>query len=168
MPTIFDTIQYKASPASKLRVKNPNISGIRYNIILVVDCCCGDVPATGVIFCITNIDAPTRIGSNNGIGFSLENLARSIHRKTPSRGTTSCTIGSQEYSFSASSASLSGVDGSVFLKDQKRPKNIGICITSGPRQPRGLTPCSLYNFMVSRCMRARSFVYLACSVWTNG
>lgn len=140
---MFETIQYSASPASKLSVKKPNINGMSHSIIRFVDCCWADVPAMGVIFCMTNIEPPTRIGRSIGMGLSLENFARSIHRNVPSSGTAWWTIGSQEYSFSARSASLSGVDGRVPLRDQKRPKNIGICSTSGPRHPRGFTPCSL-------------------------
>ena len=43
-------IQYKASPASKFRVKNPNIRGIIHSIILLVDSCCADEDGIAVIF----------------------------------------------------------------------------------------------------------------------
>ena len=38
---------------------------------------------------------------------------------------------------------------------------MGICTTSGPRQPMGLTPASRYNRMVSCDTRARSLPYLS-------
>ena len=96
MPARFDTIQYKASPVSKPRVKNPNIMGIIHSIILLVDSCCGVVAGVVDIFCITHIEPPTSSGSRNGMGFSLEVPARSSQRNLPSRGTASFTWGSQE------------------------------------------------------------------------
>lgn len=61
--------------------------GIIHSIILLVDSCCGDVAGIEVIFCITHIDPPTRIGRRGAAGLLIENLARSIHRKEPSNGT---------------------------------------------------------------------------------
>ena len=85
---MLETIQYVARPASKLNVKKPNISGIIHSIIRLVDCCCGVADAVGVIFCITNIDPPTSSGSRTGTASSLAYLARSIHKKELSSGTT--------------------------------------------------------------------------------
>ena len=63
--------------------------------------------------------------------------------KLPSKGTASCTWGSHEYRCRDRSASLSGVDGKVPRRAQNSPKKMGICMIIGPRQPMGLTPCSL-------------------------
>ena len=92
----LDTIQYNASPASKFSVKNPNIMGIIHSIILLVDSCCGLVAGMDDIFCIRNIEPPTRTGSKKGAGFWLESLERSIQRNAPCRGTTSWTWGNHE------------------------------------------------------------------------
>jgi hypothetical protein len=61
-----------------LRVKNPNISGIIHSIIRFVDACLSSTDGIVVIFCMTNMDPPTRIGITNGDG---SGSARSIHRK---------------------------------------------------------------------------------------
>ena len=143
MPTRFETIQYNASPISKLSVNTPNIRGIIHSMIIWVCCCCGDVETAGVIFCISHIDPPTNTGSRIGIVSWLAYCARSIQRKELSSGTTPCTSGSHEYRLPPRSARRSGVDGNVARRDQNRPKKIGICMTKGPRHPRGLTLCSL-------------------------
>ena len=124
-------------------MKNPNISGIIHSMSLAVDSCWGVEDGVAVIFCITHIEPPTRIGRSSGAGFSLEYRARSSHRNVPSSGTTSWTGGSHGYSLPARSASLSGVEGNVPLRAQNRPMKMGICTIMGPRHPRGLTPCSL-------------------------
>ena len=161
MPIRLDTIQYTASPVSKLSVKNPNIRGIIHSIILLVDSCCGVVDGIADIFCIIHMEPPTRTGSRYGRGLSFETKARSIQRKLPSSGTTWWTGGSHEYRCRDRSASLSGVDGNVALNAQNRPKKIGIWMTIGPRHPRGLTPCCLYMRIVSCDARALSLGYLA-------
>lgn len=56
----------------------------------------------------------------------------------------------------------SGLANKVWISTRNRPIRIGICTTSGPRQPRGLTPASLYIFMVSCETRARSPLKRSC------
>ena len=73
-------------------VKNPNISGIIHSIIRLVEACLGSTDGMLVIFCMRNIDTPTRTGSRGVRSGS----ARSSHRKELSRGRTSWTRGSQE------------------------------------------------------------------------
>jgi len=63
MPAIFDTIQYTASPLSKLRVKNPNMIGNIHSIILLVDSCCALAAGIVVIFCMSHIEPPTKTGN---------------------------------------------------------------------------------------------------------
>ena len=84
-PTTFDTTQYNARPLGKLRVKKPNIAGIIHSIIRFVDACRSSAVGIVVIFCMTHIDTPTRIGMTNGVG---SGRARSIHRKLLSIGMT--------------------------------------------------------------------------------
>ena len=88
----MEIIQYRASPLGNVVVKNPNIKGIIHSIIRLVDSCRGSAAGMVVIFCMRNMEAPTRTGSR-GVG---SRSARSSHRKELSRGMTSCTIGSQE------------------------------------------------------------------------
>ena len=92
-----------------------------------------------VIFCITHIDAPTRMG-RMGVG---SGRARSIQRKLLCRGTAWLTWGNQEYSLVERLATASGLEGRVFRMDRYRPIHMGSWMTMGPRQPRGLMPCSL-------------------------
>ena len=159
MPMTLVIIQYSASPLSKYRVNQPNMRGSIHSIILLVCACCGVAEGMVVIFCITHMEPPTRMGSKKGAGLLAENLARSIQRKELSRGTASLTLGSQLYRRPDRSASFSGVDGNVWRRAKKRPKKMGIWITIGPRQPRGLTPCSLYMRIVSWEARALSLGY---------
>lgn len=123
-------------------MKNPNITGIIHSIIRLVDACCSVAAGMVVIFCISHIDPPTRTGRRKGIGFAADTSARLSPKAMPFSGMTSWTGVSHGYRCRDRSASLSGVDGRVALSAQKRPKKIGIWITMGPRQPRGLTPCS--------------------------
>ena len=51
---------------------------------------------------------------------------------------------------------------------QKRPRKIGICTTSGPRQPTGFMPCSRYSFIVSWESFWRSFLYRSWSSFILG
>lgn len=95
IPTMLDTIQYRASPASKLRVKTPNMPGMSHSIMRLVCSCCGVVEGMVVIFCMTNMETPTRTGRRKGSGLALEYSARSSPRNLPSRGTASWTMGSQ-------------------------------------------------------------------------
>ena len=71
-------------------MKNPNIAGIIHNIILLVDAWRSSAVGMVVIFCMTHIDTPTRIGITNGVG---SGRARSIHRKLLSIGMTPWTWG---------------------------------------------------------------------------
>ena len=74
-------------------VKKPNITGIIHSIILLVESCCGELEGIVVIFCITNIDTPTRIGMTIFVG---SGTARSIQRKLPFKGTDSWAIEKDE------------------------------------------------------------------------
>jgi len=93
---MLETIQYRASPLSKFRVKNPNMIGISHSIILLVDSCCALIDGVAEIFCMSHMETPTSTGSRNGTGFWLEYLARSIQRNCPSSGTDWWTWGSHE------------------------------------------------------------------------
>ena len=75
-------------------MKNPNMAGIIQSIILLVDACLSSAVGIVVIFCMTHIDTPTRIGITKGVG---SGLARSIHRNLLSMGITPCTCGSHWY-----------------------------------------------------------------------
>ena len=96
IPITLDTIQYSASPASKLSVKNPNMMGNIHSIIRCVDSCCGLEATDEDIFCITHIEPPTRMGNKNGMGFSAEVLARSNPMNVLSSGTAWWTWGNHE------------------------------------------------------------------------
>jgi hypothetical protein len=74
-------------------VKNPNISGIIHNIILFVEACLGSTEGIMVIFCISHIEAPTKIGII-GVG---SGSAKSSQRKELLNGTTCSTCGIQKY-----------------------------------------------------------------------
>lgn len=123
---MLDTIQYKARPASKLKVKKPNMIGIIHNIILWVEACCAVADGIDVIFCITSIEPPTSTGSRKDHGLLLEVRERSSHKKWLSTGIDSLTCGSHLYVCSANFANSSGVVGKTPLRAQKSPKNIGI------------------------------------------
>ena len=90
-PTMLDTTQYKASPLGKLSVKKPNMAGIIHSMIRLVEACRSSAVGIVVIFCMTHMDAPTRIGIMKGEG---SGAARSIQRKLLSMGMTLCTRGS--------------------------------------------------------------------------
>lgn len=92
-------------------VKKPNMMGSIHNIIRFVDSWLGEVAGVMLIFCMKNIDTPTRIGSTITDG---SGVARSSHKNFEDRGMMSCTIGaSQEYRWRDRSARRSGVLGSV-------------------------------------------------------
>ena len=84
MPTTLEITQYNASPAGNVIVKNPNIRGIIHSIIRLVDCCLASAAGMVVIFCMKNIEAPTRTGKM-GVG---SGLARSSQRNELSSGIT--------------------------------------------------------------------------------
>lgn len=92
IPTILDTTQYNASPLGKVVVKKPNMIGIIHSIILLVDAWRGSADGIVVVFCIKNMDKPTR----TGITGRLSGCARSSHRNVLFIGMTSLTPGSQE------------------------------------------------------------------------
>ena len=92
---MLETIQYRASPLGNVRVNHPNISGSIQSIMRLVDACLASADGIVVIFCMKNMDPPTKTGRRNGTGSSVDLVARSIHKKELSRGTVSCTRGSQ-------------------------------------------------------------------------
>ena len=73
-------------------VKKPNINGIIHSIMRLVDSALASAAGMVVIFCIRNIEPPTRTGSN---GVRSGN-ARSNHRNELSSGIASFTRGSHE------------------------------------------------------------------------
>ena len=66
-------------------MKKPNITGIIHSIILFVDSWVSLVAGMVVIFCISHIDAPTRMGRTMGDG---SGSAKFSQRNLLSRGTT--------------------------------------------------------------------------------
>ena len=139
IPTKLDTIQYSAKPLGNVVVKKPNIIGIIQSIILLVEAWRGSAEGIVVVFCIRNIDTPTRTGMTG----SESGFARSSHRKVLLMGMTSLTPGSHEYRCPDSPTSRSGVDGRVWMTAWNRPIQIGNWMKRGPRQPIGLTPLAL-------------------------
>ena len=109
IPTMFDTTQYSASPLGKVVVKKPNIIGIIHSIMRFVCAWRGSADGMDVVFCIRNIDTPTR----TGITGRLSGCARSSHKNVLFIGMTSLTPGSHEYKCPDSPTSRSGVDGRV-------------------------------------------------------
>ena len=96
MPTTFETTQYIARPLENCSVKNPNSTGIIHSIIRLVEACLGSTDGMVVIFCIRNMDTPTRIGNSgtpNGPGSGRPRSC--IHRNELLSGMTSLTRGSQ-------------------------------------------------------------------------
>ena len=129
--------------------------GIIQSIMVWLDCWRGSGEGVIVIFCCTQVDAATRIGSTMGEGsgsprFNQRNLSFS--------GAAECidTKVIQGYSFWDSATRSSGFVKRVWIRTRKRPIRMGSCTTSGPRQPMGLTPDSRYSFMVSWDTLARS------------
>ena len=70
--------------------------GMSHSIMRFVDSCWGVVEGIVDIFCMRNMDTPTSTGRRKGMGLALEYAARLSHRKAPSRGTASWTMGSHE------------------------------------------------------------------------
>ena len=89
---MLEITQYKAKPLGNVNVKNPNINGIIQSIMRLVDSCLESTAGMVLIFCMANMEPPTRMG-RMGV---LSGVARSSHRKELSRGITSCTCGSHE------------------------------------------------------------------------
>ena len=121
-------------------MKNPNISGIIHSIMRFVDACRASADGMVVIFCMTHIDPPTRIGITKGDG---SGCPRSIHKKSASIGMALWTWGSHPYRCCDRLTRLSGVDATVCLIVWNSPIHIGNWTNMGPRQPSGLTPFSL-------------------------
>ena len=92
MPTTFEIIQYRASPLGNVVVKNPNIKGIIHSIMRLVDACRASATGMVVIFCMRNMETPTRTG-RRGV---RSGTARSSHKKELSSGMVPCTCGSHE------------------------------------------------------------------------
>ena len=88
----MEITQYSAKPLGKLSVKKPNIAGIIQSIMRLVDAWRSSAVGIVVIFCITNMDAPTKTGITNGDG---SGRAKSIHRNRLSSGMTLWTCGNQ-------------------------------------------------------------------------
>ena len=80
---MLEITQYRARPLGNWSVKNPNIRGIIQSIIRLVDACLGSTEGMLVIFCIRNMEPPTRTGRTGVSG-----VARSSHRKELFKGTT--------------------------------------------------------------------------------
>jgi hypothetical protein len=92
MPITLDTIQYRLRPLGKVVAKNPNISGIIHSIILLVDSVLGSIAGIIVIFWLSHVETPTRMGMT-GV---RSGRPRSIHRKELSSGICWLTRGSHE------------------------------------------------------------------------
>ena len=92
-------------------MKNPNMAGIIQSMILLVEAWRSSAVGIVVIFCMTHMDAPTRIGMMKGDG---SGVARSIQRKLLSMGITLWTCGSHSYRCLDSPTRLSGLDGTVW------------------------------------------------------
>ena len=73
-------------------MKKPNIAGIIQSIMRLVDAWRSSAVGMVVIFCMMNMDAPTRTGMTKGDG---SGSAKSIQRKLLSNGMTLWTCGSQ-------------------------------------------------------------------------
>ncbi len=84
--------------------------GIIQSIIDWVDCWRGSAEGMDVIFCWTQVEAPTSRGITMLVG---SGSARLSQRKSLLRGMASWTLGTQEYSFSERDTSLSGLVGRV-------------------------------------------------------
>lgn len=139
MPARFEATQYRASPLGNWKVKNMNIKGSIQSIIWLVCRCRGSADMGVVIFCVAHMEAPTSTGSRGrGSG-----CARSSQRKPLSRGTAAWAASNQEYRTPDRPTMDSGLAGSALMSDQYSAIQMGIWMTRGPRQPSGLTPCSL-------------------------
>ena len=146
-------------------LNSPSMTGIIQSIIDWVDCWRGSAEGVDVIFCCTQVEAPTNRGI---ITFEGSGSARLSQRNWLLRGTASWTNGTQEYSLSERFTSLSGLVGRVCTKAWNNPIHIGNWITMGPRQPMGLTPASRYIRIVSWESLLESPLYLSRSCWSFG
>ena len=92
-PATLDTVQYTARPLGKVRVMNPSMMGIIHNIILLVCACLGSADGVMVIFCCSQVEAPTSTGSTILVG---SGAARSNHRKSGFSGMATSENGFHE------------------------------------------------------------------------
>ena len=155
MPNTFDVAQYRDRPLGRVNEKNAIISGISQSIIAWFPDCRGSLDGCMVIFCWTQVETKTSTGIISLVG---SGSARSNQRKVELNGATANigATGIQVYSFSDSPTRLSGREKTSWINTRNRPIRIGIWTIIGPRQPRGLTPASLYRRMVSWDTRDRS------------
>ena len=158
MPIPLDVIQYRDRPLGSVNEKNAIIRGISQSIIAWLPDCRGSVDGCIVIFCCTQVETKTSTGRIILLG---SDSARSSHRKLESIGAAANigATGIHVYSFSENPTKLSGREKSIWINTRKRPIRMGIWTIIGPRQPKGLTPASRYNRMVSCDTRDRSFEY---------
>ena len=85
-----------ARPLENCSVKNPNSTGIIHSIIRFVEACLASTDGMAVIFCIRNMDTPTRIGNSGTPNGPGSGSARSFtHKNELLSGMTSLTRGSQ-------------------------------------------------------------------------
>ena len=147
-PIRLETIQYIDSPAGNCNEKNPSIIGIIHSIMAWLDCCLGSAEGVVVIFCCKNVVAATRNGIMMGDG---SGAPKSSQRNCALIGTAWCTGINviHEYTLSEYPIKSSGVVYRIWIKTLKSPMRIGIWMINGPKQPTGLTPASLYTFIVS-------------------
>ena len=87
-----------ARPTGNWKANTPSMMGIIHSIMLWVDCCRGSMEGVVVIFCCTQVDAPTSSGMMNSSGVGL--AARFKPRKFWFKGAAACTgkPGIHEYS----------------------------------------------------------------------
>ncbi len=64
IPIIFEIIQYRASPLGNCNVNTPNMMGSIQSIIRLVDSCFGSAEGRVLIFCMSHMDTPTRMGNS--------------------------------------------------------------------------------------------------------
>ena len=155
MPIPFDVTQYRARPLGRVNEKNAIISGISQSIIAWFPDCRGSLDGCMVIFCWTQVETKTSTGMISLVG---SGSARSNQRKVEFKGAAANigATGIQVYNFSDSPTRLSGREKTSWINTRNRPIRMGIWTIIGPRQPRGLTPASLYRRMVSWDIRDRS------------
>ena len=148
MPIAFDVTQYRARPLGRVNEKNAIISGISQSIIAWFPDCRGSLDGCMVIFCWIQVETKTSTGMIKLVG---SDSARSNHRNVESKGAAEymAPTGIQVYNFSDSPTKSSGRENTSWISTRNRPIRMGIWTTIGPRQPRGLTPASLYRRMVS-------------------
>ena len=115
--------------------------GIIQVIVLAIDACLGSAFLLAILILLkTNVDSPTRAGIIRGLGSGAPRLS---HKNLLFTGIAESTKGREEYSFGPSPTRASGVVERVSRIAKNIPIKIGNCSAKGPRQPKGLMPCSL-------------------------